>query len=44
MKSILQALWLFTVSIGNIIVLIIAEAKLVPNQVELKQDLVCDWH
>nr|XP_018670182.1 solute carrier family 15 member 2-like isoform X1 [Ciona intestinalis]XP_026693216.1 solute carrier family 15 member 2-like isoform X2 [Ciona intestinalis] len=34
MKSILQSLWLLTVSIGNIIVLIVAEAKLIPNQAD----------
>uniref|UniRef100_H2Y7V3 Solute carrier family 15 member 2 n=1 Tax=Ciona savignyi TaxID=51511 RepID=H2Y7V3_CIOSA len=34
MKSILQSLWLLTVSIGNIIVLIVAEARLVPNQAD----------
>nr|CAB3266111.1 solute carrier family 15 member 2-like [Phallusia mammillata] len=34
MKSILQSFWLLTVSIGNIIVLIIAEARLIPNQAD----------
>lgn len=34
MKSVLASFWLLTVSIGNIIVLIIAEAKFVPNQAD----------
>jgi len=34
MKSVLQSLWLLTVSIGNIIVLIVAESSLVPNQAD----------
>merc|ERR1719427_442256 len=32
MKSVLQSFWLFTVSIGNIIVLIVAETALIPSQ------------
>ncbi|XP_039274283.2 solute carrier family 15 member 1-like [Styela clava] len=34
MKSVLASFWLLTVSLGNIIVLIIAEAKFVPNQAD----------
>jgi dipeptide/tripeptide permease len=33
MKSVLQAGWLFTVAVGNIIVLIVAEAAQLPDQV-----------
>lgn len=33
MKSVLQAGWLFTVAVGNIIVLIVAEAAKLPDQV-----------
>lgn len=33
MKSVLQAGWLFTVAVGNIIVLIIAEAATLEDQV-----------
>ena len=33
MKSVLTSFWLFAVSIGNIIVLIIAEARFLPKQV-----------
>ncbi|XP_064598279.1 solute carrier family 15 member 2-like isoform X2 [Liolophura sinensis] len=32
MKSVLQAAWLMTVAVGNLIVLIIAEVQLIPNQ------------
>jgi len=32
MKSVLQSFWLLTVSIGNIIVLIVAETSLIPSQ------------
>jgi len=32
MKSVLQSFWLFTVSLGNIIVLIVAETALIPSQ------------
>jgi len=34
MKSVLQSFWLLTVSIGNIIVLIVAELSLIPNQAD----------
>lgn len=34
MKSVLQSFWLLTVSIGNIIVLIVAESSLIPNQAD----------
>jgi len=34
MKSVLQSFWLLTVSIGNIIVLIVAETSLIPNQAD----------
>ncbi|CAK8674326.1 unnamed protein product [Clavelina lepadiformis] len=34
MKSVLQSFWLLTVSIGNIIVLIVAEARLIPKQAD----------
>lgn len=33
MKSVLQAGWLLTVAVGNIIVLIVAEAAKLPDQV-----------
>ncbi len=33
MKSVLQATWYFTIAIGNLIVVIVAEAKMVDNQV-----------
>ena len=33
MKAVLQAGWLFTVAVGNIIVLIVAEAAQLPDQV-----------
>jgi dipeptide/tripeptide permease len=33
MKSVLQATWYFTMAIGNLIVVIVAEAKMVDNQV-----------
>lgn len=33
MKSVLQAGWLLTVAVGNIIVLIVAEAGTLPDQV-----------
>ena len=33
MKSVLQAGWLFTVAVGNIIVLIVAEVAQLPDQV-----------
>lgn len=33
MKSVLQAGWLLTVAVGNIIVLIVAEAATIPDQV-----------
>jgi len=32
MKSVLTSIWLFTVSLGNIIVIIIAEAKGIEKQ------------
>jgi len=34
MKAVLQSFWLLTVSIGNIIVLIVAELSLIPNQAD----------
>lgn len=34
MKSVLQSFWLLTVSIGNIIVLIVAESSLIPSQAD----------
>lgn len=40
MKSVLTSFWLLTVSVGNIIVLIIAEAKFVPNQARNREVLV----
>lgn len=33
MKSIVQALWILTISVGNLVVVIIAESKFVSNQV-----------
>ena len=33
MKSVLQAAWLLTVAFGNLIVVIVAEARFIPNQV-----------
>lgn len=50
MKSVLQAGWLLTVAVGNIIVLIVAEAVELPDQVGGPQDtryivfadLLCD--
>lgn len=33
MKSVLQAGWLFTVAVGNIVVLIVAEVATLPDQV-----------
>lgn len=33
MKAVLQAGWLLTVAVGNIIVLIVAEAATLPDQV-----------
>jgi hypothetical protein len=36
MKSVLQAYWLLTVSIGNIVVVAVAEAKIFDSQVSLQ--------
>ena len=36
MKAVLQAGWLFTVAIGNFIVLIVAEVAKLPDQVNKK--------
>lgn len=35
MKAVLQAGWLFTVAIGNFIVLIVAEIAKLPKQVKI---------
>lgn len=37
MKAVLQAGWLFTVAIGNFIVLIVAELAKIPKQVKKKK-------
>lgn len=49
MKAVLQAGWLFTVAIGNFIVLFVAELAQIPQQVQnpctvqLKPALLIDW-
>ena len=33
MRSVMQAAWLLTVAFGNLIVIVVAEAKAIPRQV-----------
>jgi len=41
MKSVLQAGWLLTVAVGNIIVLIVAGAGQFSEQVQMQTEITC---